>query len=558
VNVKSDATSGNQIDWNSIDWARANQVVRRLQVRIAKAVREGNRRKIKSLQRLLTHSFYAKALAVRRVTNNRGKRTPGVDGETWNTSEAKAKAILSLRKRGYKALPLRRVYIPKANGKKRPLGIPTMRDRAMQALYKMALEPVAETLADGNSYGFRPDRSCADAIEQGFTCLSRSTSPQWILEGDIKGCFDNISHDWLMTHIPMDKEILRKWLKAGFINLKKLFPTTAGTPQGGVISPLLANMTLDGLERSLREKFSRTKRMGQCSKVHFIRYADDFVITGSSKELLETQVKPLVISFLKERGLTLSEEKTVVTHIGEGFDFLGKNIRKYRGKLIIKPTKQGIKNVLDKVRKVLKANRTASQENVIKQLNPILRGWANYYSTDCSKETFGLIDQRVWQKLWRWCCRRHPNKGAKWIKDRYFHKVKNRNWVFAVKITNGNKDGLLELYHIPSTKIIRHTKIKAEANPFDMAWNRYFEERNLAKIKRDQGLYGMKRKLWLAQEGKCASCGEPLEMGNHEEHHIIPRAYGGKTILSNLRALCPDCHWRRHTLLRNGLLPASQ
>ena len=558
MNEKSDATSGIQIDWNSIDWARANQVVRRLQVRITKAVREGNRRKIKSLQRLLTHSFYAKALAVRRVTNNRGKKTPGVDGETWNTSVAKAKAILSLRKRGYKALPLRRVYIPKANGKKRPLGIPTMRDRAMQALYKMALEPVVETLADGNSYGFRPERSCADAIEQGFNCLCRSTSPQWILEGDIKGCFDNISHDWLMTHIPMDKEILRKWLKAGFINLKKLFPTTAGTPQGGVISPLLANMTLDGLERLLREKFSRTKRMGQCSKVHFIRYADDFVITGSSKELLETQVKPLVTSFLKDRGLTLAEDKTVVTHIREGFDFLGKNIRKYQDKLIIKPTKQGIKNVLDKVRKVLKVNRTASQEEVIKQLNPILRGWANYYSMDGSKETFGLVEHRVWQKLWRWCCRRHPNKGVRWIKDRYFHKVKNRNWVFAVKVKNGDKDSLLELYHVPSTKIIRHVKVKAEANPFDMTWNRFFEERNLSKIERDQGLHGMKRKLWQAQEGRCTACGEPLKMENYEMDHIIPRAFGGKTILSNLQLLCPDCHWRKTALQCNGLLPASQ
>ncbi|MFP3869041.1 MAG: group II intron reverse transcriptase/maturase [Desulfobacteraceae bacterium] len=556
MNGQPDATSGNLIDWNGIDWAKANQVVRRLQVRIAKAVREGNRRKVKSLQRLLTHSFYAKALAVRRVTNNQGKRTPGVDGETWKTSAAKAKAILSLRKRGYRAKPLRRVYIPKANGKKRPLGIPTMKDRAMQALYKMALEPVAETLADGNSYGFRPERSCADAIEQCYICLAKKSSPQWILEGDIKGCFDNISHDWLMTHVQMDKEILQKWLKAGYVDLKKLFPTAAGTPQGGVISPLLANMALDGLEGVLKGNFSRTFCKGRWyyPKVHFIRYADDFIVTSGSKETLETEVKPLIESFLKERGLALSKEKTKITHIEKGFDFLGKNIRKYKGKYIDKPSKQSIKSVLRKVRKVLKANKMATQEKLIKELNPILRGWANYHCPNCSQKTFNKVNEQLWLKLWRWCCRRHPKKGKRWIKDRYFHRVGDRDWVFAVK----TKNSLLRLYHIPDTKIIRHIKIKANANPYDMTWNRYFEKRSFEKLNRRQDLYGMKLKLMKAQRGKCAVCGEPLVLGNHEEHHIIPRAYGGKTIPSNLQLLCLDCHWRKTALQRNSLLPVPQ
>ena len=238
--IKTDAVSSGKLEvsWHQINWYEAHQHVRRMQLHIAKATREGNARKVKSLQRLLTHSFYAKALAVKRVTENQGKATPGVDGQTWSTPEAKFQAISSLKRKGYKPLPLRRMYIPKSNGKMRPLGIPIMRDRAMQALHKLALEPVAETLADKNSYGFRPERACADAIGQTFIVLGQKTSAQWILEGDIKSCFDEISHDWLMNNVPMDKGILRKWLKAGYIDRKKLFPTDAGTPQGGLCKAL--------------------------------------------------------------------------------------------------------------------------------------------------------------------------------------------------------------------------------------------------------------------------------------------------------------------------------
>ena len=251
---KTDAVSSGKPEgsWHQIDWSKAIQHVRRVQLRIAKATRKGKTRKVKTLQRLLTHSFHAKALAVKRVTENQGKATPGVDGQTWPTPDAKFQAISSLNRKGYKPLPLRRVYIPKSNNKMRPLGIPTMKDRTMQALHKLALEPVAETLADGNSYGFRPERACADAIEQSFSDLCRKKSAQWILEGDIKSCFDEISHDWLMSNILMDKGILRKWLKAGYIDRKKLFPTEAGTPQGGIISPTLSNMALDGLEKVLK------------------------------------------------------------------------------------------------------------------------------------------------------------------------------------------------------------------------------------------------------------------------------------------------------------------
>ena len=241
------------IDWHSIDWAKCNQEVRRLQTRIVKATREGRHGKVKALQWMLTHSVSGKALAVKRVTENQGKKTPGVDGETWSTPVDKSQAVLSLKRHGYKPMPLKRIYIPKSNGKKRPLGIPTMKDRAMQALYLLALEPISETTADGRSFGFRPKRSTADAIGQSFTALAKETSAQWILEGDIKGCFDNISHDWLLDNVPMDCKILKAWLKAGYMEKRQLFPTEAGTPQGGIISPVLTNLALDGLEAQLKE-----------------------------------------------------------------------------------------------------------------------------------------------------------------------------------------------------------------------------------------------------------------------------------------------------------------
>ena len=285
MNRKLCAPTDRARSWESIDWKKAEAYVKKLQMRIVKAQKDGHYSKVKTLQWLLTHSFYAKALAVKRATSNKGKNTAGVDHELWKTPKGKFEAIDKLKRRGYKPQPLRRVYIPKKNGKMRPLSIPTMTDRAMQTLYKFALEPLAETLADPNSYGFRIGRSTHDAIGQCFTDLCRAGSPQWILEGDIKGCFDHISHNWLLENIPMDKEMLGKWLKCGFVETKKLFPTEEGTPQGGTISPVLMNMTLDGLERILKERFPtaadgficRTSRCatrcGQASEpAHHLRY----------------------------------------------------------------------------------------------------------------------------------------------------------------------------------------------------------------------------------------------------------------------------------------------
>jgi RNA-directed DNA polymerase len=388
--------------WDQVDWAQCEHHVRRIQARIVKATREGRWHKVKALQWLLTHSFSGRALAVKRVTDNKGKRTPGVDGRTWQTPAAKFKSIGTLRRRGYHPQPLRRVHIPKANGKLRPLGIPTMKDRAMQALYLLALEPVAETTADLNSYGFRPGRSTADAIAQSRHCLCRANSAKWVLEGDIRGCFDNISHEWMLRHIPTDRVVLRRWLKAGYLENRTLFPTEAGTPQGGIISPTLANMTWTdwrNFSQDLRVKRgSKGNWESTIPKVNFVRYADDFIITGRSKEQLENEVRPMVEQFLRERGLELSPEKTCVTHIEQGFDFLGQNIRWRKRRVYATPSKKNTHAFLEKVRAALRRLRTAKQGNLIRVLNPIIRGWANYQEeADCLDRKQILASARKWQ-----------------------------------------------------------------------------------------------------------------------------------------------------------------
>src|SRR5476649_2571667 len=299
-------------NWYAVDWRRVERNVRGMQIRIAKATREGKWRRVRALQRMLTRTLSAKLHAVRRVTQNQGARTAGVDRELWDSPESRRLAVDRLKRRGYRPLPLRRVFIPKANGKERPLGIPTLRDRAMQALHLLALEPVAESSSDPNSYGFRSHRSTADAMGQLFVSLSQRRSAAWVLEADIKSCFDHIDHDWLVTHVPMDKVILRQWLKAGTIHQGGYQDTVAGTPQGGIISPTLANVALNGLESQLAKHLGAKLGVKKAENllVHVVRYADDFVITGVSKDILENEVKPWVVAFLAERGLQLSVEKT--------------------------------------------------------------------------------------------------------------------------------------------------------------------------------------------------------------------------------------------------------
>jgi RNA-directed DNA polymerase len=531
------------VAWDSINWADVHRQVRGLQMRIVKAVQAGRHNKAKALQWLLTHSFCGKALAVKRVTENKGKSTSGVDKVTWKTSVAKTNAIASLKRRGYSTLPLRRVMIPKKNSKKtRPLGIPVMKCRAMQALHLLALEPIAETTADLNSYGFRPKRSTADAGEHCFMALGRKTSAPWVLEADIKGCYDNISHDWMLANIPTDLVIFKKWLKAGYVYQNVLFPTDAGTPQGGIISPVVMNMTLDGLETMLAEKFPKAKWTGL--KMNMTRYADDFIITGHSKAWLELEVKPAVVKFLAERGLILSPEKTKITHIEEGFDFLGWNIRKYNGKLLMKPSKANVKAHLDKIREVVKDNKTAKQVNLIRLLNPILRGWANYHSHMVAKKAFVRVDSEVWSMLWRWAVRRHPNKGAHWVRTKYFQSQGTRNWVFAA--TEKKEDGTKKesiLLRESDTPIVRHIKIKAAANPHDPRWEPYFEARWVKKMLNSGRGRSKLYRVWLGQDRNCYDCHQPITKSTPWAfRHIVKRPDGGTDAASNLQMHHLNCH----------------
>jgi len=478
VNVRCSTTLKGEIltdtktefHWDNIDWKTVYESVNRLQTRIAKAVKQQKWHLVKRLQYLLTHSHYAKMLAVRRVCQNKGKRTAGVDGEKWLTLEAKTNAVLRLSDKKYKAKPLRRVYIKKYGKKeKRPLSIPTMYDRAMQALYSLALSPVAETTADTTSFGFRIYRSTQDACEQVFRCMSKEISAQWVLEGDIKGCFDNINHNWLLANISMDKSILKQFLKAGFVYNRHLFPTERGTPQGGVISPILANSTLDGITAIIDDKYHQRNNNRNPKKVNFVRYADDFIVTADSEETAN-EVDEMIRRFLKERGLELSEKKTTITHIDDGFDFLGWNFRKYKGKLLIKPSKKSIDKVTHNISDIIKGAKAWTQDDLIKTLNPVITGWSNYHQSVVSTDIFHKIDHMVWSMLWRWAERRHPeNKAKKWIIKRHWHKEGTRKWVFSAEGKN--------LKCFSDTKIVRHTCLKLSMNPYQDKG--YFEARRI-------------------------------------------------------------------------------
>lgn len=525
--------------WKTVDWKLAEAEVNRLQVRIAKATQEKKWNTVKRLQYLLTHSCYAKLLAVRKVTTNKGKKTPGVDKVLWNTPAQKMSAVLSLTDKGYKASPLRRVYIEKKGKKaKRPLGIPTMYDRAMQALYALALDPVSEVTADKHSFGFRKGRCCQDACEYAFAYLSNRVSPEWVLEGDIKGCFDNISHDWLIANIPMDKSVLKQFLKAGFVFQGELFPTDDGTPQGGVISPILANMALDGMEKVLSDRF-HTNRLGKVDlrfrnahKVNLVRYADDFIVTAATKEIA-MEAKELIRDFLGARGLELSEEKTVISHIDDGFDMLGWTFRKFKGKLIIKPSKKSIKAFVATLSEtILGRGKAWKQEVLIEKLNQQIRGWTNYHQSVCASGAFSYIDHNLYQLLWRWAKRRHPKKGKWWVSTKYWNRRDDRNWVFCTD----NKE-LLRLDHIP---IVRHTRVRMDANP-------YLEPEYFIKRQFNHGmkrLSGRFKQIWRNQNGCCYHCGLPMDISDEREIFFkVPKSEGGKDEVRNMAYVHSHCQF---------------
>lgn len=526
-----------EAQWKSTDWNKAEAEVNRLQARIAKATQEKKWNTVKRLQYLLTHSYYAKLLAVRKVTANKGKKTPGVDKELWSTPASKMRGVLSLTDKGYKAKPLRRVFIEKKSKKaKRPLGIPCMYDRGMQALYALALDPVAETMADTKSFGFRKGRCAQDACEYIFAAFSRKVSPEWVLEGDIKGCFDHISHDWLIENIPMDKSVLKQFLKAGFVFRDELFPTDEGTPQGGVISPILANMALDGMQKVLSDRF-HTNRLGKVDirfknahKVNLVRYADDFIVTAATKEIAE-EAKEIIRDFLKTRGLELSEEKTLITHIDDGFDMLGWTFRKFEGKLIVKPSKKAMKALKTALSEtILKRGKAWKQEVLIEKLNQQIRGWTNYHQSVCASEAFAHIDYILYELLWRWAKRRHPHKGQWWVSTNYWHRRENRNWVFSTE-----DKALLRVDHIP---IVRHTKVRMDANP-------YFDTQYFAERKFEHGmerLSGRFKQVWKNQHGCCYHCGLPMEISEEREIFFkVPKSMGGKDEMRNMAYVHKYC-----------------
>jgi len=509
------------------------------------------------------------------TTLNQGKYTAGVDGVKMvrGREGANKKLRLSLLKDiniSKKPSPIKRVYIPKSNGKKRPLGIPTLADRINQDILRTTLEPITEYHASDNSYGFRPKRSCHDAIGHLFTKLGQRGCKQWVLEGDIRGCFDNISHEHILKTLKswdVKKNIVKiieRMMKAKVLFKDITQDIDTGTPQGGILSPMLANVALTALDDYCYKNFGKNtarseKRGGYYTQSPIIRYADDFVIICKSKHEAE-YIKGKVATLLKEKiGLELSDEKTKITHTADGFNFLGFNIRKYTmksprskyhqvGKLLIKPQKEKVINFLRRIQEVLNSNKTAKQESIIHMLNPMLQGFGMYYRFAVSKKTLKTIDSHLWHKLWRWAKRRHPKKGKKWIMRKYFTTT-GRKWVFKDEI--GNK----KIRMTASIPIVRFVIIKKgmRIHANDKETSKYWQKRVYTNALNQ--VYSIKmERLIKKQKGICPCCGEPITRddiaGNKvHAHHMLPRSKGGSEKLNNLRLLHQDCHVLVHQVL---------
>jgi RNA-directed DNA polymerase len=458
--------------WTGVNWSKVEKTVENLQHRITKAAEKGDYRKVRNLQRLLSkRSLSASLKAVRIVAQeNSGKKTPGIDGQLWTTPDRKHQAALELRKKS-DVKPLKRIYIPKSNRDKRPLGIPCMSDRARQALWNLALSPWVEATSDPHSYGFRPYRGCWDANAQIRTLLDKPNSPKWVLDADIEKWFDSINHDWLLEHTLMETKVLKSWLKAGYLEGDRLFPTDEGTPQGGIISPTLANLTLNGLENYLQTQFKpkripcstgkNTTRVSTC--INVVRYADDFIVTGRSKRQLEC-VKKAINEFLAPRGLNISEEKTTIRPITQGFDFLGWTFRKYpNGTLLCTISNKSKIKHREEIKYLTKT--THDQAILIPKLNLKIRGWMNYHH--CANgiwDVWGSMDNYLYERLTKWCLRRHSNKTRKWVFEHYWKPIDGR-WTFTVTTKQGDTY-ILNHYDLRQKRTGR--RISSNINVFDL------------------------------------------------------------------------------------------
>ncbi len=548
-------------DWNSVDWQRAMKEVRRLRQRIFRAERQGNVRKVRSLQKLMLRSFSNRLLAVRQVTQkNRGKFTPGVDGLVLKTPAARGKLVdfLALHE-PWKASPVRRIYIPKANGKQRPLGIPTIQDRAMQAMVKNALEPQWEARFESRSYGFRPGRSAHDAIETIFRQVCGASRTPWVIDADIESAFDRISHEFLLRklHRFPAYELIKQWLKAGVVENEVFSDSESGTPQGGVISPLLANIALDGMQ-----EFVPNNR--------FVRYADDFLVFCRSRSEAEALL-PLLGNWLSRRGLRLSESKTRIVHASDGFEFLGFHLQQVEAsgtkrmtknpmfrnpregrKLLIRPSRDNERRLRDRVRDLVRQYQGAPQLALIDALNPVLIGWANYYRHCASSKVFARVDHFCWHRLWRWARRRHSNKGKRWTKARYWgrhHPERSDHWVFATVDPSRGKLRLLR--KLSWVKKRPHIMVRGDASPDDPDLRSYWEKRRLKAVKEMDRPYH--RTLAMIQKGLCPLCAADLENGEKLHiHHKVPLSQGGERHILNLQLVHLFCHQQIHANRKAG------